>query len=113
MKTTYLLLLLPLLLVVTATYWPIGSTIPVPTSTGTNNPMGFDTQLAAWWEQPDTNRWQAEYSTNNIEWLPASNEWMTMQPRAARMAHAPYLGLHYTETGSRPLQWKVRLKRVQ
>jgi hypothetical protein len=98
-------------------FLPVGTTVPLPTSTGTNNPLGFPQELAGWWTPPDTNVWQAEWSTNNgALWTPAGNEWAAIPPRAQRGSKAFYLGLHYTETGTNWLGtnvWLVRIRRIK
>lgn len=129
----YLLLLLPLIvlaqvpsaptnlritLVTTAVDPPIGSTIAVAVSKGTNNPMMFPQELAAWWREPTVGVWRPEFSTNGVTWTPTGNEWIGLGERVNR-TNGHFSGWHFTETGTKttnwlgPNQWQVQIRRVK
>ena len=96
------------------TDYPIGSIIPAATTRGTNNPKGIaHLGLAAWWFEPDTNEWVAEWSTNGATWAPTGNQWAS-----------PHSIWHFTETGTNWTLpgggavnvtdlWTVRIRRIK
>jgi len=100
-----------------ATDLPVGSIISLTTTAGANNPLGYPINgIAAWWQPPDTNVWEAQWTTNGTHWERAGCEWAQIPDRATRLARTPYAGWHYTETASNalanPVNWRVRLVRI-
>jgi len=128
----YLLLLLPLIVLAqtpsaptnlrvtaatTAVDLPVGSIIPLTVTVGSDNPLAYPINgIAAWWTAPDTNVWEAQWTTNGSQWTRAGCEWAQIPDRATRLARTPYAGWHYTEATTNalvnPANWRVRLVRI-
>jgi hypothetical protein len=95
---------------------PIGATIEVPVTLGTNNPYGLEhLGAAAWWWRPDTNVWTPEYSTNGVDWF-RGNHTAFLPPRDDRVSNVFHFGWNFTETGTNWFGtnfWRVRIIRVK
>ena len=100
-----------------STNYPLGATIPLPVTMGTNNPLGYELLgKAAWWYRPDTNVWAPEASINGLEWAHAGSQWSSIGDRANRTSTNGYIhfGWSYTEATNDPnVNWQVRIKRIK
>lgn len=104
---------------------PIGTTIPVPVTMGTNNPLGLAHQeFAAYWQMPSapvrqfngsfSNIWVPEVSTDGLAWSPAGSHFAQMLPRWLRTNDGAWCleCWNFTEIGTNN-PTLVRIRRIQ
>lgn len=68
--------------------------------------------FAAYWTPPDTNRWLAEWSTNQLDWQPILGGGISLDSRSNRLAGVRTPQLHWAETSTNSIpQWFVRIRK--